>query len=456
MKKFISALLAVATMCFCITFAFAEENGFDNFKKAREYGSGTFVDVSGSEWYSESVGVAYELGLVNGSSNSTYSPSGNITLAETLALACRLNSIYRTGTAEFVQGSPWYAVYVKYAQDNNIISQSEYSNYDSLATRAQFASIMAKALPEEAFPSINTIPAGKIPDINSETSYSNSVYLLYRAGVLTGNDGYGTFTPNAGIERSAVAALVSRIAVPVIRKTFSLQDKPVYVTSVAISNISLSLYIGGSMSLTATVYPTNATDKTITWASSDSNIVSVNNGTVFAYAAGSAIITATTNKGVYGTCNVTVTKQPSISAPTTIARSGNQTMNLSIFYRDHSGFGFYQNSAGGICVGWCATNLSGKTINYYTCYITMYNSVGDLAYDSTTGKATRTVKTVGPLANGDSLLLHDDIIGYAPSCSKIVMDKVYLEYSDGTSEMVPYGYAGYETLYNKYYNKFIG
>lgn len=39
---------------------------------------------------------------------------------------------------------------------------------------------------------------------------ADASYRLYRAGVLTGNDSAGTFTPSASIERSAVAALVTR------------------------------------------------------------------------------------------------------------------------------------------------------------------------------------------------------------------------------------------------------
>jgi hypothetical protein len=83
----------------------------------------------------------------------------------------------------------------------------------------------------------------------------------------------------------------------------------------------------------------------------------------------------------------------------------------------------------------------------------MYNSVGDLAYDSITKKATASVKTVGPVPAGDSLLC-DHVIGYSSVCSKVVLTQIYLEYADGTTEMVPYGYSAQKTLWNKYYNKF--
>ena len=84
----------------------------------------------------------------------------------------------------------------------------------------------------------------------------------------------------------------------------------------------------------------------------------------------------------------------------------------------------------------------------------MYNPVGDLAYDQITNRATVTCKTVGPVANGDSLMLTNALIGYTGVCSKIVMDKIYLEYADGSTEMVTYGYSGGETVWNEYWNNF--
>lgn len=61
--------------------------------------------------------------------------------------------------------------------------------------------------------------------------------------------------------------------------------------------------------LTAAAEPDNATDKTVTWTSSDPAVATVDaNGKVTAVAAGSATITATTADGGFtDTCEVTVT-----------------------------------------------------------------------------------------------------------------------------------------------------
>ena len=80
----------------------------------------------------------------------------------------------------------------------------------------------------------------------------------------------------------------------------------VQVSSVSLNKNSLSLDIGGTQTLTATVLPNNADDKTVTWTSSNNSIATVSsNGLVTAIAAGNATITATAG-GKSATCAVVV------------------------------------------------------------------------------------------------------------------------------------------------------
>ena len=84
--------------------------------------------------------------------------------------------------------------------------------------------------------------------------------------------------------------------------------KTVAVTGVSINKASISLTEGTSETLTATVTPDNATNKAVSWKSSDSNIATVDNsGKVTAVKAGSTTITVTTTDGSKtATCTVTV------------------------------------------------------------------------------------------------------------------------------------------------------
>ena len=91
--------------------------------------------------------------------------------------------------------------------------------------------------------------------------------------------------------------------------TITVAAKTVAVTSVTVSPKTLNLEVGQTGTLTATVKPDNATDKTVTWTSSDKNVATVDkdNGTVTAVGEGTATITATAANGKKDTCTVTVT-----------------------------------------------------------------------------------------------------------------------------------------------------
>lgn len=83
--------------------------------------------------------------------------------------------------------------------------------------------------------------------------------------------------------------------------------KPVEVTSIELSNNQKSLNIGDTFTLTATLKPNDATNKSVTWSSSDTSVATVDeNGVVTAVSEGTATITATASNGVKACCTVTV------------------------------------------------------------------------------------------------------------------------------------------------------
>ena len=81
----------------------------------------------------------------------------------------------------------------------------------------------------------------------------------------------------------------------------------VAVSSVSLNKTSLSFTgTGSSQTLTATVSPSNATNKTLTWSSSNTSVATVSNGVVKAVGFGTATITARSNNGKTASCKVTV------------------------------------------------------------------------------------------------------------------------------------------------------
>ena len=105
--------------------------------------------------------------------------------------------------------------------------------------------------------------------------------------------GSATITAKAG-DKSAVCAIT------VI---------PTPVTSVTLNQPSASLKVGETVTLTATVKPDDATDKTVTWTTSDASVATVDNGMVIAKKVGSATITAKAGS-ISATCAITIIPTP--------------------------------------------------------------------------------------------------------------------------------------------------
>ena len=98
-------------------------------------------------------------------------------------------------------------------------------------------------------------------------------------------------------------------------------DKVISVTGVLLDESSITLDVGGSKTLAATVTPENATNKKVRWTSDNETVATVSeDGVVTAVAGGTAVITATTHDGLFtATCTVTVNAPdaaPSITTDT--------------------------------------------------------------------------------------------------------------------------------------------
>lgn len=88
---------------------------------------------------------------------------------------------------------------------------------------------------------------------------------------------------------------------------FNFVQLQVVPTSVALNKTTLTLDIGKTSNLRATVYPSNASNKKCTWSSSNTSVATVDsNGKVTAKKAGTATITVKTSNGKTATCKVTV------------------------------------------------------------------------------------------------------------------------------------------------------
>lgn len=222
MKKLISLIAAISLAAFYTINAYGET--LPNFNQINYYNNSVYNDVGADEWYYNYVGFVYEYGIMTGTAQNLFSPGGNLTVAEAITIAARLNSVYygnTINTASFGGSAlSWFTPYLAYAEDQGIISASEFNGrYDNNATREELAHILFRALPS-CYGKINDI--SPIPDVRTDNKYYSEILSLYEAGVVTGSDEYGTFSPKSGIQRSEVAAMVSRAINPDLRVRFTL------------------------------------------------------------------------------------------------------------------------------------------------------------------------------------------------------------------------------------------
>ncbi|MCI9264416.1 MAG: hypothetical protein HFF06_07545 [Oscillospiraceae bacterium] len=279
--------------------------GIENFKKRNRYISGQFADVPSDTWFTDQVKAAFEYGLMVGTNDSSFNPSGNISIAEAITIASRLHSTYYANDYEFQEQTPWYQPYVDYALEKELIEGS-YMTYDTPISRSEFAYIIVNTFP---LPMINEIEDSAIPDITAESDYYEAVYLLYRAGIISGTDSIGTFNPNANISRAEVSVILSSMVNESLRKQFTM-TAPIFPVSISLP-MMCTVLIDDTWTIPVTIEPANANRGTeLTWTSNFTDFVEIdNNGTVTGKQSGLATITATTGNGVSAQCYVSVDSQ---------------------------------------------------------------------------------------------------------------------------------------------------
>ena len=136
--------------------------------------------------------------------------------------------------------------------------------------------MLSLAIGEDYTLKVTVLPMDATNKTVTWTSSSDAVATVSNGKVIAISPGTATITAKAGNQTANCIVTVSAIAVTGINL-----DKP-----------TLTLAIGEDYTLTATVQPDNATDKTVTWTSSSDAIATVSNGKVTAISEGTATITA--------------------------------------------------------------------------------------------------------------------------------------------------------------------
>lgn len=232
MKKKLLCALLTACMLFTGLGSAALAAGMDSFTPVRIYYDGIFYDVAAADWYSDSVGTLYSLGLTEGRTDGSFGAQNSVSLAEVISFAARIHSAYYLSSAEagpllFGGGNgEWYQPYLSYLQDAGVVDSRFDGMYAQAATRAQTAYILSRILPAAELGYKNSETVSRcyesrqyITDVRTSTPYASEILSLYVAGIVTGSDETGSFLPGSEITRAELAAMLVRVVSPEKRVT---------------------------------------------------------------------------------------------------------------------------------------------------------------------------------------------------------------------------------------------
>lgn len=178
----------------------------------------SFSDVLESDWFYTDVMEMARAGVINGMSDGTFSPMGELTVSAAIKLAVTArNAYYGEATVQIDPNSDhWVDSYFDYAASHGLFSDVTFSRseFDSPISRGQMAALFANVLHPSDYPAINDIDRAENPAIRLETN--KHAIFLYNSGILIGtNEG---FELDKNISRAETAAIINRVVNPDARK----------------------------------------------------------------------------------------------------------------------------------------------------------------------------------------------------------------------------------------------
>ena len=182
-----------------------------------------------------------------------------------------------------------------------------------------------------ATPATTSITVGNTQQISSEVEPTNAddktlIYTSNNEPVATVDDSGLITAVKAG--NATITVKSNDNATATAKVSVTVEEAVVNVTGVTVDPATLSLETGETERLNGSIVPSNATNKSSSWSSSNEEVATIANSTVTAVGAGTATITLTSVDGEHtGTCEVTVT-DPVVNVTGVTLDATTATMNI--------------------------------------------------------------------------------------------------------------------------------
>lgn len=277
-----------------------------------------FTDVPEDAWYAESVDYAVSNGLFSGTSDTTFSPDAPMTRAMFVTALGRMSgvgtdSIKDNKAFTDVDFNSWYGPYVIWAYKNGLVNGTSETTFspDQNITREQIAAIISNYLDTLGLqlPADENAPAAFTDDASISSWAVDAVAAMRKSGFMQGNG--NAFEPQKTLSRAEAATVLMRLHKFLETGSTTEPEAPVkkvMPAGITVAESKVTLAIGKTYEISAYVTPSSAADKTLTYKSSNTAVARVDQkGVVTAVREGTADITITTVNGKTATCTINVT-----------------------------------------------------------------------------------------------------------------------------------------------------
>ncbi len=229
------------------------------------------------------------------------------------------------------------------------------------------------------------------------TTSNSNVAVVSSSGTITGK-AVGTATITGTTKsNSKTATITVTVVKPVVK-----------VTSVKLNKESTTINVGSTEKLVATVSPTNADNKKVTWKTSNSTIAVVSStGTVTAKKAGTATITATTDDGSYTASATVKVVEPVVNVTKITLDKTKVTIDISKSEKVTATV--TPSNATNKTVVWTSSNTKVATVSSYgniTAKGEGTATISAKAADNSNIKATVSVTVIKPVVNATGVTLN--------------------------------------------------
>lgn len=270
----------------------------------------SYTDLQETHWAYKPIMEMSKLKILSGYTDGTFAPDVPITRAEfakILVLSLDLKETSTIYTFDDVSGH-WANEYIKVAATYLPSISSNLYKPDDYAVREDVTMAIVKAMGlENAEYKLSTLSRFSDEGFISE-NLKKYIAIAIENDLMHGNED-GTFNPKGNLTRAEVSQLMVNALSKKQKENEKEEDvvnKSILPTKITLSEDSLTMKDNETIKLVATIKPNNATDKNVTWTSSNEAVATVDDdGLVTIIKSERTVtITATTVNGKKATCKI--------------------------------------------------------------------------------------------------------------------------------------------------------